>query len=345
MERVSDWRSQLIAAGARFGDNGLVSDFGDPLAEARALQETAVLVPLTGQGLISVSGGDASSFLNAQLTSDVTALFATQAQYSGYCTPKGRLLATMLVFADSDAHWLLLPNELAEAVTARLQKYVLRAKARLRVATGDFESFGITGPGARTAVADGLSLRGQQDFLVERQQGVILITLPGNRFLVVSRVDKATAAWQKLSEHARPGGAGLWELQSIRSGIATITAATQEMFIPQMIALDSHGGVSFEKGCYPGQEIVARTRYLGDLKRRLYRGHCARSVSAGTAIIAGEDDRTVGTVTNAAENGPQSRWEFLAVLQRDAVASKLALRSQAGDAFTIDGPADRRNGN
>ena len=108
MDRMSDWHTQLIAAGANFGDDGLISDFGEPLDETAALQDGATVVPLVKTGLISVSGEDASSFLNGQLTSDVGAASASRAQYSGYCTPKGRLLATMLLCAQDEDYLLSL---------------------------------------------------------------------------------------------------------------------------------------------------------------------------------------------------------------------------------------------
>lgn len=340
MERSTGWHAQLVAAGARFDENGLVTDFGDPVAEARAMQDSAIVAPLTGLGLISVSGEDASSFLNAQLTSDVGAVSPGRAQYSGYCTPKGRLLATLLVFADSDSYWLMLPGELAEPVTARLQKYVLRAKAKLEVASAAFSVFGVAGARAAMAVADALdgpnSVSAQQQaFDVRHDDGTSLISLPGGRYLAICGIDDAATTWQKLIGYAQPAGSRWWELQTIRSGIATVTAATQEMFTPQMVALDVCGGVSFEKGCYPGQEIVARTRYLGDVKRRLYHGHSNHSVAAGSAIIGDVDDKTLGTVTNAAQAAGNA-WEFLAVLQRDALEAEPTLRARDGGTVTID---------
>ncbi len=152
---------------------------------------------------------------------------------------------------------------------------------------------------------------------------------------MVCSTDNSAATWQRLSGYAQPAGSRWWELQTIRAGIATITAATQEMFTPQMIALDARGGVSFQKGCYPGQEIVARTRYLGDVKRRLYHGSSMQTVSPGTTITGGEDDKSLGIVTNAAR-AAGNVWEFLAVLQRDAVEAKLALRTRDGAAITIE---------
>jgi tRNA-modifying protein YgfZ len=337
MDRMSDWHTQLIAAGANFGGDGLISDFGEPLDETAALKDGAAVVPLMKTGLISVSGEDALSFLNAQLTNDVGAASASRAQYSGYCTPKGRLLATMLLFAQDKDYLLVLPEEIAQPVAARLGKYVLRARARLDLRGPGIAMFGVCGARAPVAVADGLSLPGMDaDFRICRtDDGVTAVSLPGNRTLVMCQAADAASTWQNLLANARPAGSHVWALQTIRAGIATIAAATQEMFTPQMVALDTFGGVSFEKGCYPGQEIVARTRYLGEVKRHLYRGRCAQAVVPGTTVVATRDGKSVGTVADAAQ-AQAGQWEFLAVLQREAVTSNLALQLQDGGALAID---------
>ena len=337
MERISDWHPLLAASGAQIDESGVVKDFGDPAAEARALRDGGIVVPLTDSGLISVSGPDAASFLNAQLTSEIAALTLQHGQYTGYCTPKGRLLATMLAQFDGDIRWLMLPIVVAESVALRLQRYVLRAKVTVRVSNGALALFGVAGPLAATALGGGFTTPGSRWFDVVRRHDVFLMSLPGGRYLVSCPAQQASATWQQLSQRLKPAGSGLWDLQTIRSGIATVTDATQEAFIPQMIALDAYGGVNFEKGCYPGQEIVARTRYLGDLKRRLYYGHCSQPLAPGELIVACHNGDSVGTVTNAAAND-QDVWEFLAVVRRDSVKADLGLCTQDGHAVTIDMP-------
>jgi len=334
MELTIDWHNTLAAAGARTDATGVVTGFDDPVAEGQAAAESAVVVPLSGTGLISVSGADAAAFLNSQFTSDVTCVSSSRAQYTGYCTAKGRLLATMLLFVHADAFWLSLPAELATSIAQRLQKFVLRAKAKITVSNADLAMFGVTGPQANTRLAKALTSPAAQAFEIRHERGTALITLPGNRYLVVCQAEQASAMWLTLSAQARPAGWNWWHLETIRSGIATVTTPTQEAFIPQMLALETFDGVSFSKGCYPGQEIVARTRYLGDLKRHLYYGRSAASLAAGDSILEDSSGSTVGTVTDAAENAEHG-WEFLAVLQRDAVSAGMYLRTDSGNAITV----------
>lgn len=333
MERITDWQHELAGSAARADDAGVIIDFGDPAGEAQAAREAAVVIPLTDSGLITAAGPDAVAFLNSQFTSDVAAVSSQHVQYTGYCNPKGRLLATMLLFRDGDAFCLGLPAELAVSVAQRLQKYVLRAKVKLAEATADYVQFGITGPQAAAALAASAATPAAHAFSAIRNDLGLVITLPGNRYLVVCQSRQAGATWRKLSGKMRPAGSNWWQLQTIRTGIATVTSATQEAFVPQMLALDAYGAVSFKKGCYPGQEIVARMHYLGDLKRRLYYGRSAKTLAAGDQIVDA-DGKTAGTVVNTATNENGS-YEFLAVLQRDSIKTGMQLQTAGGDNLSV----------
>jgi tRNA-modifying protein YgfZ len=269
MDRTANWKSQLAAYGASVDDNGLILDFGDRTAELRALQDTAVLVPLTQIGVIRVSGDDAQTFLNTQLTSDLVQVTENAAQYSGFCTPKGRLLATFLVCLRGSDYLLMLPREITDPVAVRLQRYVLRAKVKVEIGSDDYALFGIAGAQSASIIASVVGQPPVRPMAVADCGAATLVTLPGRRHLVICDSSQADEQWNALRKQATPAGVQVWELQSIRAGIASVTAATQESFIPQMLGLEKLGAVSFEKGCYPGQEIVARTKYLGKLKREL----------------------------------------------------------------------------
>ena len=194
-------------------------------------------------------------------------------------------------------------------------------------------TFGIAGPHAQKAMENALGEAPNREFEVTHIQPLSVITLPGSRFLVACPASEVSPTWSKLTAHMRAAGWNAWQLQSIRAGIASVTAATQDAFLPQMLALEAHDGVSFTKGCYPGQEIVARTRYRGDLKRHLYHGRCSRSLAAGNAIVAEDTNTNVGVVTDAAANA-DGDWEFLAVIGREAVNSSGSLRCSDGTAVT-----------
>jgi len=337
MDEPTNLHSQLAAYGAQFDGDGLVLNFGDRAAELHALQTAAVLVPLTHAGVIKVSGDDAQSFLNTQLTSDVVQVTPGTAQYSGYCTPKGRLLATFLVCQYGSDYLLLLPHEIAESIAESLQRYVLRAKVKIELASDAFGLLGVAGPESASSVTESLGEPSVKLMAVVSYGAASLITLPASGYLVICSRDDVGEQWNALSEHATAAGVAAWQLQGIRAGIATITAATQEMFIPQMLGLEHIGAVSFEKGCYPGQEIVARTQYLGNLKRQLYSGRSNQSLVPGDTILDSSNDKTIGTVTNAAPT-PDGDWEFLAVLQRDAVERGAGFTSPHGQSLQIARP-------
>ena len=185
MDRITNWQSQLAAYGASVDNNGLVSDFGDRMAELRALQDAAVLAPLTHTGVIEVSGDDAQTFLNTQLTSDVSQVTTNAAQYSGYCSPKGRLLATFLVALRGDDYLLMLPREIAESVAVRLKRYVLRAKVKVETGSDSYALLGIAGPQSASIVGQVLGEAPSHAMGTANYGATTLVTLSGDRKSVV----------------------------------------------------------------------------------------------------------------------------------------------------------------
>ncbi len=337
MDRSTHWQSQLAAYGASIDADGVVSHFGDRKAELRALRDTAALVPLTNTGVVRVSGEDAQTFLNTQFTSDVVQVSAGAAQYSSYCTPKGRVLATFLICLYGSDYLLILPQEIAESVAAGLKRYVLRAKVKIAAETESYALLGIAGPQS-ASVADSVIGKPQvQPMQVAPYGAVSLITLPGEHLLVICDRNNVDEYWRALDKEATASGVQVFELQGIRAGIATVTTATQDSFIPQMLGLEMIGAVSFEKGCYPGQEIVARTKYLGNLKRQLCYGYSDNMLAAGDTISMISDGKTAGTVTNAAPN-LEGQWEFLAVMQGEALQTQASLGSANGQSVRIERP-------
>ncbi|HYC46927.1 MAG TPA: folate-binding protein [Burkholderiales bacterium] len=286
---------------------------------------------LSTAGLIGVRGPDAAAFLQAQLTSDVAALPMLHTQYSGYCSPKGRVLATFIVWNLPDAILLQLPAELREPIQIRLKKYVLRAKVELSDATAAYRLFGVWHALERLHdLAPDLPKAMHE---VTSDDEVFVARVPGERFLVLTAAGQAPRVRAVLSRESPEEPPEAWMRLDIAAAIPVITAQTHDAFIPQMLNLDALGAVSYSKGCYPGQEIVARTRYLGRLKQRLYPVRIAsRSVSAGDTLysaVFGAEQAT-GTVVNAvAESAESSR--ALAVIQTAAAGAELHWKS-------LDGP-------
>ena len=252
---------------------------------------------LEGYGLLQAAGADARAFLHAQLTNDIESLPPGQARYAGWCTAKGRLLATFLVIPHGDGFLLQLARDLVPSVQKRLSMFVLRAKVKLTDVGGQWHQYGTWGESQPAGELE-----------VVESSGQIAVRIDSERVLVL---DPRPLAAERPADD--------WTLAEVRAGRALITQATQDQFVPQMVNLELAGGVDFQKGCYPGQEIVARAQYRGEVKRRLYRlGGAALSV--GQSLYADGTSEPAGVVVNAAEG------ESLAVLQVATGDAKAPLR-------------------
>jgi folate-binding protein YgfZ len=331
------WLAELSAFGASV-DGRRVEHFGDPATELLAAQAGTTLCDLSHLGTIAASGSDAAAFLHGQLSSDVKALEAGRAQFSSYNTPKGRMLAGFLIYRTAEAICLQLPGELVEPIRKRLSMFVLRSKVTLTDTTDATVRLGVAGPGAESLVASVLGVAPASVLDVTHADSAITIRLPGDRFEIVAEPDRARALWQALAAKARPAGAAVWDWLEIRAGIPVITAATQDQFVPQMANFELVGGVNFQKGCYPGQEIVARTQYLGKLKRRLYLAHVRSDVApaAGAELYSLDlDAQSSGMVVSAAP-APGGGFDLLAVIQTaSAAAQPIHLGSLDGPSLEI----------
>lgn len=239
---------------------------------------------LHNQGLISFTGEDAASFLQGQLTSDVSDLAVGHTRYSGYCTPKGRLIATFLIWKRDGEILLQLPAELCDSVRSRLSKYVMRARVKVADASTAFVPFGVAGTGAKDIVRVLVGSAPQEMHAVTSSNEVEVTRLPVDRYLILAARARADALRTALTSHAACAEPEGWAALDVEAGVAVITTPTSEKYVPQMVNLDLIGGVSFSKGCYPGQEIVARTHYLGQQKQRMYRVR----VPAGNSPAAGD---------------------------------------------------------
>lgn len=332
---ATDWHAYLKTQGAIFsaGANTATataepsSNSAEVLYFEQRAQETdrpdgatGFVAPLTDLGLIAVSGDDAASFLHNQLTNDIEHLDPADVRLAGYCTPKGRLLATVLAWKDAGADAgvpsivLALPRALQPAIQKRLQMFVMRAKAKLQDVTADKALLGLGGTPAAAALAAWFPEVPAQPYRhVDNDHGTLMRLADGAdaspRYLWIAVPSVAVAAWPLLRSKLAAVGGHVWRLGAIEAGVPQITAATQEKFVPQMINFELVGGVSFKKGCYPGQEIVARSQYLGKLKRRAMlatiavagdAANDAAIASAGADVFSSTDPtQPCGTIVNA----------------------------------------------
>lgn len=327
----SEWQSFLVANGAHLAD-GQVLHFGDATAEREAITGD-VLADLSHFGLIAASGNDAAQFLQGQVTNDVRQVNGSNSQLNSYCTPKGRILATFRLFQRASVYYLSMPAERVPFVLKRLRMYVLRSQVQLEDAGDAMVRFGIAGPHAASLLEDALGKQvPQEDDAVLQTDELSVIRTRGARFECHGDPAALAALWRKLAAHARPVGRDAWMLTEIRAGIPHVVDATAEAFVPQMLNLHAINGVSFRKGCYTGQEVVARMQYLGKLKRRMFLAHVDGACPApGEELFAEEVESGQGTgkVVNA-QPAPGGGCDLLAVVLIDVVEN--AIPVHLGDA-------------
>nr|WP_238531421.1 folate-binding protein [Collimonas fungivorans] len=285
---------------------------------ATATAGASFVAPLTDLGLIAFSGEDAASFLHTQLTNDVQNLPAGQARLAGYCSPKGRLLATFLMWKSGDSILLQLPRSLQAAIQKRLQMFVMRAKAKPADVSDTQIILGLAGNAAGAALAPWFpALPAEPYAKLDNEHGTLIRVADADtgtgsvpRYQWITSPEHAIAAWPQLGKNLQPVAASAWRLGDILAGVPQITLPTQEQFVPQMINFEVIGGVNFKKGCYPGQEIVARSQYLGKLKRRaVLASVAATGIAAGTEVFSSADpDQPCGMIVNAeADSAGSSR--------------------------------------
>ncbi len=334
----SAWQEFLFEQGAGVEAGG-VSHFGAAAEELRAARAGSIIAPLTHLGLIACSGEDAQSFLHGQLSNDVKQLGAERSEYAAYCSAKGRMLANFLLWRKEQAYHLQLARALLPAVQKRLGMFVLRAKVKLTDASETHAAMGLAGGAAEAALKELFPALPQQAHqVVHDPANGTLIALPGARFQLVAEVETAKRLWRKLAAVLRPVGPACWQWLEIQNGLPLIGPATQEQFVPQMANMELIGAVNFQKGCYPGQEIVARTQYLGQLKRRMVLAHLEAGVApeAGDELYSSElDGQASGMVVNA-QAAPEGGYDLLAVVQRSSIAQgALHFRAADGPALSI----------
>ena len=299
---MTQWHDFLSAQGAVFEASELQS-FGDSRNELAAANGN-IITSLSHLGLLEISGEDAVSFLQGQVTNDVKKLDGSNSQYAGYCSPKGRLLALFLAFAHADHLHLQMPVSILEPIMKRLKMYVMRSKVVITEKSADILCFGIAGPNAQSTLTTLFNKVPQAPQELITLDDATLLRLAGDtpRYQVFTHTENAERIWNTLSSNCTKVGKSVWDYLEIQAGIPEIVPATQEAFVPQMVNLDSLDGINFKKGCYTGQEIVARTHYLGKVKRRtqLANINTEEIPQAGDTIQVVGHEEAIGQIVRAA---------------------------------------------
>lgn len=311
---MSLWHEFLLTQGASVNDH-TASFSHKPAANA------TILTDLSHYGLLSLEGEDAVTFLQGQVTNDVKKLDGIQSHYSGYCTPKGRLLAVFLAFSRQDKIYLQFDRALLEAISKRLRMYVLRSKVVITDSSDTTVRLGLAGEQATSALHALFGDVPAAEYAMTAFDDVIVLRLPGTlpRYEIIAPTEKAATIWSALSTQATPANQADWDWREIHAGIPDIVSATQEAFVPQMVNLDLLNGINFKKGCYTGQEIVARTHYLGKVKRRTHLAHIATDSQpkAGDELQDASGTAAGQIVRSAAH--PEGGFDVLAELRLESV--------------------------
>ena len=294
------------------------------------------IAKLTHLGVIRAVGEDAVTFLQGQLTQDVAQLDLTHARLAAFCNAKGRMQASFVLFKRSPQEVLLVcSRDILAATLKRLSMFVMRAKAKLSDASGEFKLYGVMGAAIESIAGSAHATWEKVD--LDASTLVFLYPAGGQpRALLCAPADAPPPQGEAID-------VGLWHWLEVQSGIAMITQPIFEAFVPQMLNYESVGGVNFKKGCYPGQEIVARSQFRGTLKRRAYLVHTEGVPTVGQEVFHAQDaDQPCGLVAAAAAN-PGGGFDAIVSMQTSVAADaqahpderRLTLGSETGAGLTL----------
>ncbi len=321
----------------------------DPSNENAQARDGNILCNLSHYGLIVIAGSDAGDFIQGQFTNDISKVDAETAQLSALCNNKGRMIANFTLFQYQQNYFISLHQDLVDTVTEHLKKYILRAQVAIQSVTNQLIQTGISGEVACTKLAtylqvpDNMPLSQIKNTVYANADYIVIKTTDTQpRYQIFAEASKTSELWRSITNVATPVHTNAWEYLNIQAGIPITNAHSTEQFVPQMTNLELLDGISFSKGCYTGQEIVARMHYLGKLKKRMYKVHIGRRKNeappkAGDKIFAknAKAGQNTGMLLDAQIN-PEIGYDALAVLQIADIDSLLTLHDAAGPAISIE---------
>ncbi len=302
------------------------SDFLQSRPVAEHTDETdCALNDLTHFGLIRIDGEDAESFLQGQLTNDMRQVTEDHSNLAGWCSAKGRMLANFRCLRRDQSYYLLTPSENLAAVLKRLGMFIMRSQVTLADVSDELMRMGLTGACAEPLLGTYFDALPELANGVTHQAGLTLIRLPGAspRFQLLGPAESLMEIWRNIEDRGSRMSDDFWALQDIHAGLPTIYPATSEAFVPQMTNMQLVDGVSFTKGCYVGQEVVARMQYLGKLKRRMYLAHVTSDTppQPGDDLFAQASSSGQGTGKVVDARPANGGYDLLAVIETASVES------------------------
>ncbi len=316
------WRTFLESQSAIITESDEVSfEKGNQLTEC-------ALFDLSYLKLTNVSGEDAVTFLQGQFTNDVREVSPQHHQMSGYCTPKGRMLANFRIFSHNDAYVLQTPADTSPELLKRLSMFVLRSQVSIEDISDRLVAIGLAGSCSEKLLMQNFRSVPTTPGDAIEENGVSLLCLPGPapRYEIIGQPSDIKSLWKGLSDKTVLTDSEIWKLLDIQAGVPTVYSETVESFVPQMLNMQLIDGVSFDKGCYVGQEVVARMKYLGMLKRRMYlaKVNTDRPPQPGDELFSdteSESGQGAGRVVMSAKS-PQGGYELLAVIETTSYQGK-----------------------
>ena len=292
------WQAFLIDQGAQFSESGAVDTFGHPEIERFLVKNGPVISSQAHQALLEVSGEEAFDFLQGQLSNDLNDVNNETGQLTSYCDPQGNVLTTFLVFKVDNRYFLSFDHSLKDIITKRLTMFVMRSKVKITDVSNELIHIGFAGEFADLDVQRLLGTKLKQEYQVgqlssdEAQATLIKVPGPYHRYEIFASVDSMKVIWQKLKNNADMTNNADWQLLDIVFGIPTLNTETTGQFVAQFLNLDKLQGINFKKGCFPGQEIIARIHYRGKVTKRMVRIHLSEALelSSGEEIRLSDDN-------------------------------------------------------
>lgn len=338
---MTDWNAHLQQLGARRPDERRI-DFGDPDQARRAHDET-VLIPLVHLSILEVAGADAERFLQGQTSAQLSLAQGDFAAPTAFCTAKGRMLANaQLLRVAEERYWLLLDRDLLEPLRTHLAKFAVFYKAEIRP-RDDLAVIGLIGREAPALVEARLDITPPTTWQQIGHDERVVLRHPGQRprLVICLPQEEAVEVWDTLARSATPVGNAVWQLHDIQAGLAWLNAEHQDSYLPQMINWEALGGISFKKGCYTGQEVVARAHFRGQVKKRLIRGQLDGDTlpDIGSPVLDAEG-KSQGEVFAATLDG-YGQVEILAVLTTREVSEPLTVAEQRLKRLKLPYPLER----
>lgn len=339
LQNFEQWRQFLETEGAVFDDNGRIHHFGDLKGQASHALQEGVIIPLTGLGMLTFNGGQPDKLLQGQVTCDIRQLTEKRALFGSYCSIKGRMQSSFEAIRRSpDSIQLLMARSCIEPTAAQLSKFVPFFRTQMQDDSDHWVALGITGKETPALIKARLGGWPEQTYEWHSlDETGFIMRLPGQkpRALVMVPVTQAQAIWQQLASSIRPVGEPVWTLLEIQSGIVHVTDSLADQFLPQMLNYQALGAVNFKKGCYSGQEVVARAQFRGQVKKRLYRAQLSGQEQPDRlAEVVNQTGRKVGQIVRAAPDA-HGQIQALLVLNTTAEDDELALAAAPQNSLNL----------